>query len=118
MFHDIRAKDSPPLLWYVDIAMMIVTEFKQDPNTKLEKMIPALFHIQGKGESKVYDIPLGVNVFNYITYQFNIPATFSSFHLHAHYAAGDEVWIVKGTQEDLGIPKNIIVHQLRNPVKY
>ena len=61
----------------------------------------------GDALTHLYDASQTFPVYQFGTFYSSLQMDYTGSDLHAHSVPGDEVWIVRGTQADLGIPKQL-----------
>ena len=111
---DVRIKDSPPLLHYILFGEMLLY-----PNTSavvaMKKVHSVTLEINGEKPPFTYKLELNTSMFQFITNYFPIKTQFVSSRVHWHPIEGDEAWVLRGTQQDLGIEKWLqrpVIHKL------
>ena len=102
---DVRAMNSPPLSSMIEFASFHITE--PDPNQPpLKPSVSIKFEMGERAQPHTY--ALKYNTYMYIAATFYLPIKvhFSQLSLHMHSVEGDEVWVIRGTQDDMGIHKS------------
>ena len=106
---DVRAPDSPPISTVMEFGEIFITE----PHKPIKATSDAALTVGSRDPPYTFELPYGKPSFIFSTYYFSISVQFRGNRMHFHPMDGDEVWVIRGTQEDLGIPE-----QLRTPPAY
>ena len=102
---DVREKDSPPLSYFVETAEYFITEI--NPQAPLKPVFDMTMGIFTGRPPFTYDLQYDTPMYNFVSYYFPVKAQLVGIHMHWHPISGDEAWLVRGTQEDMGIPKRL-----------
>lgn len=107
VFHlqDVRKPDSPPLSYYAEFAEHFIT--KMNPAKPLKPVVDVTMGVFGALPPFTYQLKYDTPMYNFVTYYFPLRSQLVGNRMHWHPMAGDETWIIRGTQEDLGIPKHL-----------
>lgn len=122
---DIREKNSLPLSHLVDIGSLYITVSKTDQDVVSVPMKPVFVSAMEVQDSSgassfTYSFPKNTAALQFITYYFPWRTEFVGLRMHFHSWEGDEAWLVRGNQEDLGIEESIrrpTIHEANMPPK-
>ena len=99
---DMRKENSIPISMYLEYAEGILT--KPKPKQKMKPTYDCYMASRGNELRRTYKLIAKQEMYIYETYYVPADSKYMMNDIHGHYAHGDEVWIVRGTQEDLNIP--------------
>lgn len=108
IFHvqDVRDKDSPKMSYMVEFAQGFITDLNPQI-APLKPVFDVTLGIFGSVPPYTYDLKYDTPMYNFVTYYFPMKAVLAGISIHWHAVNGDEAWIVRGTQSDLGIPQSL-----------
>lgn len=114
-FQDIRENNSLPLSYFIDVGSLFIT----DPKVTPKSVFIAAMEVGSSQATTAftYSMPDNKAGVQFISYYFPVRSEIVGLRMHFHSWEGDEVWLVRGTQEDLGIAKSMqrpIIHSAGN----
>jgi hypothetical protein len=103
--NDVRKEGAPPLLQYFEMAELYLQESDLYSGVRLKEVTSVAYGYTSVGQSaSTYPVIPTVANFGVVTYQFSDTRRFIASNPHSHWREGDEMWVMRGTQDDLGIP--------------
>ena len=99
---DMRKENSVPISMYFEYAEGFLT--KPKPTQKMKPTFDCYMASRGNQIRRTYKLIAKQEMYIYDTYYVPTDSKYMMNDIHGHYANGDEVWIVRGTQGDLNIP--------------
>lgn len=79
----------------------------------MKPLTDAVVATLGNGPERTYPVKLGTAMYVHSTYFFPMRAELLNVRVHWHPTEGDEIWLVRGRQEDMDIPM-----EARKPVVF
>lgn len=115
---DVRAPNSPPLAHMIEFASMHTIEpsadhtlaaktgrHEQRKGKSLKPLVEASLVMFGNGLEFTYPVAMDRSMFALNTYYFPTRTQLFNVRVHWHPAQGDEMWLVRGGQDVLGVPR-------------
>jgi len=99
---DLRKENSIPTFMYLEYAEGILTNSKS--KQKIKPTYDCFMIARGKEIRQTYKLLAKQEMYMYETFYVPTDSKYVMNDIHGHYANGDEVWIIRGTQDDLNIP--------------
>lgn len=99
---DMRKENSIPISMYLEYAEGFITKPKS--TQKMKPTFDCYMASRGNQIRRTYKLLAKQEMYIFDTYYVPTDSKFMMNDIHGHYANGDEVWIVRGTQDDLNIP--------------
>lgn len=100
---DVRALNSPPISTVMEFGEIYITE----PTKPIKATSDGALTVGARDPPYTFAVPYGKPSYIFATYYFSMKVEFRGARMHFHPLDGDEVWIIRGTQDDVGIPKEI-----------
>lgn len=98
---DVRVRGSPPLSHYLEYAQTVIS--KPAPAHPPKPVLDVMLHERGSLPPYTYDLKYNTSMYTFVTYYFPMKAQLVANRPHMHSQQGDELWIVRGRQRDLGL---------------
>ena len=110
---DVRALNSPPLTHALEFGEFRLTKPRDDSLPALKASSVCQMSVGGQEPPFTYNLQYNTSMYIAGTYYVAVRMHLMSLDPHFHSVEGDEMWAVRGTQADLGIPE-----QHQSPVFY